>query len=240
MSESENMHLSPLNPISGVVLVIVFAIIAIEVVLQLAEAGWIGGPAGVGWRLEAATHFGIRDSALEYLRQNYWVWPEVIWEQPNLIWPFLTFPFIHAGAGHVALGAALMLVMGKTIAEEFSSFAVVALFLGCSISGAIVYGLVYDGPAALLGIYPVMYGFIAAYTWSEASKLHQAGKSMMPAFRIIAMLFAFRTVFSLIFGLRTSWPADLTGLIVGFLLSFVLAPDGRARIGRWVAAIRGR
>lgn len=233
MSESKPINLSPLNPISKVVLALTFTIIAVEVVLQLAEAGLIGGSEGIGWRLKAVQYFGFHDSVFEYITQNRVV-------QPNVVWPFFTYPFVPTSIGRVAIGAAMVLAMGKTISESFSSTAVVVIFLVCSISGAIVFGLVNDGGRPLTGIFPVMYGFIAVYTWILADELYKAGKSMMPAFRIVAMFFAFRGVFALIFGLRNSWTADLTGLIVGFLLPFILAPDARARISRWIAAIRSR
>jgi membrane associated rhomboid family serine protease len=41
-------------------------------------------------------------------------------------------------------------------------------------------------------------------------------------------------------GVPNDWMADLTGLVVGFLLAYILAPDGKDRIKGWVRAIRER
>ena len=41
----------PVNPLPPAVIVLFLAITGVEVVLSLAEAGLVGGPAAVGWRL---------------------------------------------------------------------------------------------------------------------------------------------------------------------------------------------
>ena len=233
MTEQSPYTIPPFNPINPVVVVLTLMIVGTEIALQLADRGVIGGINGSGWRNYLLVNFAFHDAVFEHIVQTRQI-------EFAVIWPFFTYPFIHLGIGHVAIGATLFIAMGKTISENFSGIAVFVLFIACSLVGALVFGAVTEPGFPLVGAYPAVYGFIAAYTWIEYARLKKAGESVIPAFRLIFMLLVFRTVFALFIGLRGSWPADFSGLITGFLLSFVLAPDGRERIRGWIVAARKR
>lgn len=219
------------NPISPVVVIITVVIIGVELILQLGENGIIGGSQGATWRTQLLRDFAFHDAVFEHIKQN-----RVL--EPATIWPFFTYPFLHLGIGHVAIGAAIFLSMGKTISEAFSSFAVVVLFISCNFLGAVAFGLFSSQAFPLVGAYPAVYGFISAYTWIEYNRLKSAGKNTFPAFRLILMLLVIRVILGVFFGLRNSWVADLSGLITGFLLSFVLAAEGRVLLRKWISALR--
>ncbi len=221
------------NPISKVVILLTLAIVGTEVVLQLAERGIIGGINGATWRIYLFRNFAFHDQVFEHIVENRRF-------EASTIWPFFTYPFIHLGIGHVAIGATIFLAMGKTISEAFSNLAVIVLFLACTLVGAIVFGIFSDQSFPLLGAYPAVYGFISAYTWIEYNRLKSAGENVWPAFQLIVLLMVIRIIFAVFFGLRNSWTADFSGLVTGFLLSFILAPDGRERIKGWIAAARNR
>ncbi len=233
MSENQPNTTAIFNPISWVVIVLTAAIVGVEVVLQLGERGIIGGVQGATWRIYLLRNFAFHDAVFEHILLNRRV-------EFATLWPFLTYPFLHLSIGHVAVGATIFLAMGKTISEKFSNMAVVVLFVGCSVVGALVFGIFSNQSFPLVGAYPAVYGFISAYTWIEYTRLKALGKSTWPAFQLIVMLLVIRTIFAVFFGLRNSWTADFSGLVTGFLLSFVLAPDGRERVRGWIAAIRNR
>ncbi|MBL4806563.1 MAG: rhomboid family intramembrane serine protease [Rhodobacteraceae bacterium] len=233
MTEQSPYSIPPFNPLNPVVIILTLMIVGTEATLQLADRGIIGGINSVSWRNYLLINFAFHDAVFEHILQNRQL-------EPAVIWPFFTYPFIHLSIGHVAIGVTLFLAMGKTISEKFSGLAVLILFIVCSLVGAIVFGLVTEPGFPLVGAYPAVYGFIAAYTWIEYARLKKAGESVIPAFRLIVMLLIFRTVFALFMGARGSWPADFSGLITGFLLSFILAPDGRDRIRGWLALARRR
>jgi len=158
-----------------------------------------------------------------------------------VVWPFLSYLFIHRSFMHILIASALILAMGKLISEVFSGFAVLVLFVACGLTAALVFGLFStDGGFPLVGAYPVFYGFIGTYTWIRISELLAQGQNILPAFAPIGAFFILRTGLMLYAGVPNDWMADLTGLVVGFLLAYILAPDGKDRIKGWVRAIRER
>ncbi len=233
MTEKQPNTTAIFNPISAVVIVLTLMIVGMEIVLQIAESKTFGTPSSATWRNYLIRHIAFHDNVFEHIVQNRRL-------ELATIWPFFTYPFLHLSIPHAAIGATIFVVLGKTISESFSSLAVLILFLTCSFAGAVVFGIFTDAGFPLVGTYPAVYGFISAYTWIEYTRLKAEGKSIWPAFRLIVMLLVIRTIFALISGLGNSWSADLSGLITGFLLSFVLAPDGRDRIKGWIAAARKR
>ncbi len=233
MSENQPNTTAIFNPTSWVVIILTLMIVGVEVILQLGERGIIGGVQGATWRIYLLRNFAFHDAVFEHILQNRRV-------EAATLWPFFTYPFLHLGIGHMAVAATIFLAMGKTISEKFSNMAVVVLFVSCSIVGALVFGVFSNQAFPLVGSYPAVYGFISAYTWIEYTRLKALNESTWPAFRLIALLLLIRGVFALFYGVPNSWTADFSGLITGFLLSFVLAPDGRERIKGWIAAARNR
>ncbi|MCF6273631.1 MAG: rhomboid family intramembrane serine protease [Rhodobacteraceae bacterium] len=234
MDEMQKTKTAIFNPISPFVVLLVGAMVLIEFVLQAGERGWIGGPEAVGWRLELVQNFGFHQAVFEHILQGGKV-------EPKVIWPFLSYIFVHPDFTTMLVASALLLGMGKMISDRFSGLAVLALFIGCGLAGALVFGWFSPkGGFPLIGAYPVFYGFIGTYTWIRIAELRAEGVSILPAFSAVAMFLVFRSVFALLYGLSSSWVADLAGVIVGFLLAYILAPDGKDRIRGWIRAARRR
>ncbi|NOR62816.1 MAG: rhomboid family intramembrane serine protease [Rhodobacteraceae bacterium] len=222
------------NPVSPIVVVLVVAIVGIELVFQAAEHGLIGGPLAGGWRIEMMRFFGFHKAVFDHIVQGGEI-------EPKVVWPFLSYLFIHQSFMQMLIVSALILAMGKMISEMFSGLAVLVLFVVCGLAGALVFGLYSkEGGFPLSGAYPVFYGFIGTYTWIQIYALRAKGLSILPAFSAVGMFIVLRSGFALYFGVPNDWMADLTGLLTGFFLAFILAPDGKDRIKGWVRALRAR
>lgn len=224
----------PFNPVSPVVLALVGAMVLVELVLQAGERGLVGGPDAIGWRLELVRNFGFHQAVFDHILKGGKI-------EPKVIWPFLSYLFVPRGFPGLLVSAALILGMGKMISDRFSGVAVLVLFVSCGLAGALVFG-VFSAPGGfpLIGAYPVFYGFIGTFTWIRVSDLRAEGNSILPAFSAIGMFVVFRGVFAIIYGLGNDWTADLAGVTTGFLLAYVLAPDGKDRIRGWIEAARNR
>ncbi|MBL1435480.1 MAG: rhomboid family intramembrane serine protease [Rhodobacteraceae bacterium] len=234
MDETRPKKQTPFNPISPIVVVLVVTMIAVELVFQAAEHRLIGGPAAEGWRVEMMRFFGFHKAVFDHILMGGEL-------EPKVIWPFLSYLFIHKSFMHMLIASALILAMGKLISDMFSGLAVVVLFVVCGLAGALAFGLFSkEGGFPLVGAYPVFYGFIGTYTWIRIFELRAQKLSILPAFSAIGMFLVFRGGLSLYAGVSNDWMADLTGLITGFLLAYILAPDGKDRIKGWVSAIRKR
>lgn len=228
-----NLNASPINPLPPVVVVLALAVIAPELVIQLASKGFIGGPQGVGWRVSAIEEFGFFERLFDYMVATGEF-------TPRSLARMLTYPFVHFSLVHAGFATVMILALGKMVAECFSAMSVLVLFAASTIAGALVYGLALDTRFPLIGAYPAVYGLLGAYTWILWLTAGATGESRLKAFRLVGILLALQLGFRVAFGGSNDWVADLGGFATGFTLSFVLAPDGAARIRGWIERLRQR
>ena len=229
-----NLNASPINPIPPIILALVFAIAIIEAAFQLGAAGFVGGPAAVGWRLTAFQNFGFFDPLFDWMRQNNAL-------PPDGVYRFVTYPLLHISAMHAVFACVMLLAIGKFVAERFKSLSVLTIFALSSIIAAGFYSLVLDTRQPLLGAYPGIYGLLGAFTWILFMSYEKVGENRLKAFQLIALLLGLQLLFGAIGGNGgMEWVADLTGFVIGFLLSFALAPGGAARLRDWLDTLRNR
>ena len=224
MSDQQDSEFEPPINKLPVVVVILFLIMAgIEVVLTLGEAGLIGGPEAIGWRLGLVRDWGFSGNLYDaMIAQNYWT--------PEHLARFVTYPFIHLSFTHALIAIVLMLALGKMAAEVMGPLAMIALFVLSGIGGALAYALLLDDPVWLAGAYPAVYGLIGGYSFLLWRKLAATGGRQLEAFTLIAMLMGLQLVWSLFASVGNGWVAELAGFLCGFTLCFICAPGEWARI----------
>jgi membrane associated rhomboid family serine protease len=221
MSSSHNE--SPFNSIPPVVLALAVVIFGIELAFQAGARGYAGGPEAVGWRLAAWQSYAFSGDIFDWmLANNQWPLDQVV--------RLVTYPFIHANFTHVLFVLVFLLALGKMVGEIFSALAVLVVFFGSAIAGALVYALVLDTPQPLVGGFPAVYGLIGAFTFLLWVKLALGGGPQARAFTLIGFLMGIQLVFGLLFGGGKDWVADLAGFVAGFGLSFLVSPGGLSRV----------
>ena len=230
---------SPLNPVPAVIWVLVLPMIAFEAYFGLGQLGFLGGGqpgAGMALRQFAAERTAyVPDFVLRMWQIGVFV--------PDQGWRIVTYPFVHLSITHALFVIVFTLALGNLIAHQFRPWAVIALFFGSAIGGALIYTL-FAGLLPqwrfqpLIGGYPAVYGFVGAFTFLLWVRLGQQNANRLRAFTLIGMLLAFQLVFGILFqdGSLT-WIAEVAGFATGFLLSFLLVPGG---IGRVMRQIRQR
>lgn len=220
----QDPNASPLNPLPPIVWLLALPLIAMELVLSLAEAGLVGGAQGIGWRLQAVERFGLFPELLRYQ------WETGGYPREDLL-RLISYPLVHANFTHALFAVVFVLALGKMVGEIFRWWAVVVVVLGSAIAGGIVYGFAVPGlRTQLIGAYPPVYGLIGAFTFLLWVRLAGTSTPRYRAFSLIGGLLFFQLVFGLIFGAGWDWVADITGFATGFLLSFVVSPGGWARV----------
>lgn len=221
---NQNHTEAPLNPLPPIVWVLALPLIAMEVTLALASAGFVGGAQGIGWRLQAVERFGLFPELLRYQ------WETGGHPYAELL-RLVSYPLVHASFTHALFAIVLLLALGKMVGEIFRWWAVLAVIFGASVAGAVAYTvLVPANQMQLIGAYPAVYGLIGAFTFLLWVNLARAGANKYRAFSLIGALLFFQLVFGLVFGAGWDWVADITGFAAGFLLSFVVSPGGWARV----------
>lgn len=211
------------NPLPPVVVALFLVILGIESAFFLGARGMVGGPAAVGWRLEAIQAYAFSGEIFD------WMWANGRWPAEHLI-RFVSYPFVHASFTHALFVGVFVLAMGKMVAEVFGSLAMLAVFVVSGIGGALAYAVILNDPMPLIGGFPAVYGLIGAFTFLLKSSLARIGANQSRAFVLIAFLMGFQLLFGLLFGGNRDWVADLGGFATGFAMSFFVSPGGWARI----------
>lgn len=223
----QGMNESPINQLPLVVWVLALPMIAGEAIFALGSVGLIGGAQGIT----------LRSLALERAAFA----PEMVlrmWDigavYPGQLYRLLSYSFVHYSFTHALFVIAFTLALGNLVASNFRPFAVLALFFGSAIGGALVYtvfaGLYPGRVAPLVGGYPAVYGLVGAFTFLLWTRLAAANANRMRAFTLIGMLLLFQLVFGLLYGnAGFGWIAEIAGFAIGFGLSFLLVDGGMSR-----------
>lgn len=220
----DDRNAPPLNPLPMVIWVLALPMIAMEVVLNAAAAGLVGGAEGIGWRLQAMERFAFSP---DLMRQML----ELGMYPPEAVARLITYPLVHASATHALFAVVILLALGKMVGEVFRWWAVLVVFFGSTVAGALIYTMVLPGVRApLIGAYPGDYGLIGAFTFLMWVNLAAVGANKYRAFSMIGFLMGIQLVFGLLFGGGYEWVADLSGFAAGFVLSFIVSPGGFGRV----------
>lgn len=213
----------PVNKLPAVVVILFLVMAGIELALSVGEAGLVGGPQAIGWRLGLVRDWGFSGDLFDQmLAQSYFPLEHLA--------RFITYPFIHLSFTSALISIVLMLALGKMAAEVMGQFAMLALFMLSGIGGALVYALVLNDPTWLVGSYPPVYGLIGGYSYVMWRKLSTTGGRQMEAFSLIGMLLGLQLLWSLFTSVGYGWVAELAGFVCGFGLSALFAPGEWARI----------
>lgn len=221
---------SPFNKLPLVVVGLALVIAGIEIALQMAHAGLIGGARGVGWREVAFEDYGVFNSVWEQLvSRRYFPWEHMR--------RFLTYPLFHAGFQHAIFVVVFILAMGNFVGRVFHPLAVLAIFWLASITGALAFVVVFDYQYVFIGGFPGAYGLIGAFTFLLWVDLAGRAENQMRAFTLIAILMGIQVLFGFIRFDFGNVLAELVGFATGFFASFLLAPGGWSRA---IAKLRQR
>ena len=214
----------PLNPLPWIVWVLALPVIAMELVMSLAERGLVGGAQGIGWRLQAVERFGLFPELLKFQWQTG---GQPVEELHRLV----SHALVHGSFTHAIFAVVMLLALGKWVGEIFRWWGVLIVVLGSAAVGALAYGLLIpDLRTPLIGAYPAVYGLIGAFTFMIFTNLARVGANKFRAFSLIGALLFFQLVFGVLFGAGWDWVADVAGFATGFLLSFVVSPGGFRRV----------
>jgi membrane associated rhomboid family serine protease len=230
---NDDLNAPPINPLPPVVIFLCCLVGGIELIFQAAEAGFIGGPEAIGWRVAAVQQYAFSDPLFDWMRENG------VYSGHNML-RFVTYTFIHQSMMHALFALVFLLALGKYVAEIMHPVAVLVIFFTSAAVGAMVYSIAFDEKFALIGAYPAIYGLIGAYTWLGFSSLKSQGKDGFPAFNLIIFFTAIMLIFKLIFGGMNDWFAELVGFCVGFVLAVVLSPNGMQRVQAMLKLARQR
>ncbi len=207
-----------INYIHPLVIAMTAVIVGVEVILSLADFGLVGGARGVGWRITAISDYAYSPVILDRVLLGD--------RSLDMLRHFVTYPFVSGSLTQALFGSALLLALGKFVSDICNGWSVVVIFFFTTVTGALAYGLVMDGPVGLYGPQVPIYGLIGAYSYLMWQKLGREGGNQFKAFRLIAFLLGLQLVYSLTLGRNPAWVAEVGAFAAGFPITVLLAPGG--------------
>ncbi len=218
-----NRNQSPFNALPPVVTAMAVVIGGIEVLF------WLGG-AGLLPNMAESRNFAIQD----------WSYFDPLWDRmiehgefsPRIAARSLSYALIHESPLHTGLALAFFLGFGNAVGRQFDAAAMLALFFGSTLAGALAYGLT-NADAPLLGGYPGVFGLIGSYVFLLMAGNEIRGRRGRMALTLVSMMLGLQMLSWFLTG-RLDWVADLAGFLAGFLLSFVVRPGGWRRLAAMI------
>lgn len=218
---------APLNPLPATVWLLLAVLGGIELVLVLAGQGWIGGPAGLGWRIEAIQRLAFSGAIQEWMIETHRA-------PPAQLLRYIGHVAVQPGPLAAVLALAMVAGLGKAVAERMGGARMLACALVAPVLAAAVFGLILGGHerAWLIGAGPMVFGLVGAWTWGQWTEASGDPARRRRAFGLIGVLLLARLGFGLLAETGFGWIADLAGFAAGFALALALAPGTLARLRR--------
>ncbi|EAQ12323.1 rhomboid family protein [Maritimibacter alkaliphilus HTCC2654] len=213
----------PVNPLPPVVVALAAAIAIVELIFAATSSGFIGGPEATGLRLTMIEDYGFYEPLLAWMWENQTI-------RLQYLLRFVTYPFLQGAFTQAVFVIVFILALGKMVAERMGQWKVLVIFMGASIIGALVYGIVWDTRVPLYGGYPGAYSLVGAFTLILYTRLGETGGRQIQAFALIGALLAIQFIFGVFFGAGTGWVAEVAGFISGFFLAALLFPGSWDKI----------
>lgn len=154
----------------------------------------------------------------------------------QLYWSFVTHAFFHGGLLHLAMNTAVFLALGSHLGRAVGEQAMLALFFGTAIGGALVFGIVADTGfrfIPMVGASGALFGFLGAikrWEWRYIST-HKLPKQRF--WRTIGALLLVNVLLSVGLGggPGVAWEAHLGGFLAGWALAGLMHPRRGYAIG---------
>ncbi len=218
------LNASPFNPLPWPIWLAILAIAGIEAVLWMGGMGLIGGPEGVGWRIETIQRYAFSSSLQD------WMVETGRFPAMHLV-RYLTFGLIHGNPMHALFVIVLVAALGKYVGEPFGNRTLLVLMIVPAVVGAAVFGLVLGADAMgwLFGGMAAVFGLVGALTWWRWQSAPDAA-ARWRAFGLIGVLLAARLAFGLMAEAGHAWIAELAAFAVGFAVSSVIGPGAWTRL----------
>jgi rhomboid protease GluP len=224
---------NPVNPLPSVISALALVIAGVELVLQAAENGLIGGATSIGWRSNLLNDYAFFGSIQDWMIAQSTIRIEFLVR-------YISYPFVHYDFMHALFAIVMVLAIGKMVAEVLRTVATLLIFVLCSITGAAAYGFFLDETVPLVGAFPAVYGLIGAYTYLMWISLETVGENRWRAFSMVGFLLGIQLLFKLFFGGANDWVADLTGFATGFVIALLISPLGIYRLRQALSRLRQR
>jgi len=182
-----------------------------ELVLLAADYGLVG--AG-HWRRQAYQNYAFWAGLMGDWRPNYPAQPYAM---------FVTYAFLHSGPMHMITNMAILLGFGPVIWRQQGGIGFGLIYLTAILGGALVFGMLSDGPRPMVGASGALFGLMGAWI---AHNLSGRRKDALPLWPIGMMILGLTTLNAFTWWLQSgalAWETHLGGFIAGWVVMWALS-----------------
>jgi membrane associated rhomboid family serine protease len=144
-------------------------------------------------------------------------------------WRMITSTFVHLGLIHLGFNMYVLYLYGPVVERMYGSLEYGLIYLLCGAGGSVLT-ILWDPTQFAAGASGAIFGIIGllfAVSRRHHAVLGREARSMMAG---IGSYLVFLLIFTFVMP-RISWTGHLGGLIVGFMLGWLLPPTGVATLG---------
>lgn len=196
--------------ISWPVVVLIVLIILPEVVLLMADAGWIGSRR---WRPQAYTYGAFWAGILGDWIPNYTAQPFAM---------FFSYSFLHAGPGHLFGNVVALAWLGQIAHERLTPRHLLGLYTGSILGGALAFAALSTSFVPMVGASGAIFGLAGAWlvwAWQDQPDRTHAWRFAGQMVLLVIVLNA--AIWYLQDG-NLAWETHLGGFVAGAALASVL------------------
>jgi membrane associated rhomboid family serine protease len=153
---------------------------------------------------------------------------------------FVSHALLHGGFLHMAMNMAILLAMGRFVADRYAASAILPVFLAGAVAGGAVYGLLTDTPIPMVGASGAVFAFLGVWTVWDWRRHKAAGISPRPVLVRVAVLAGLNVVAWIALDGMLAWEAHLGGFLAGLVCGRILENRNRDALIRAHAAARER
>ncbi len=206
---------SPSKTLTGVLAYpVLLAIVAICVVVELALQGADWGLWGsLRWRPLAYQNGGFWAGLLDNWRPNYR-------GQPVLM--FLTYGFLHGGAGHVGFNMVTLVSLGVPVADRLGFWRFAVLYVAALLGGAVGFALLSSVAQPMVGASGALFGLVGALLAWDYRQRRRVGDPVWVVFGSVLGLVLLNVMMLWWLSGLLAWQTHLGGFLAGWLAALVL------------------
>jgi membrane associated rhomboid family serine protease len=135
---------------------------------------------------------------------------------------FVSHALLHGGLLHLGMNMAVLLGLGRLVADRYGERTILPLFLLSAIAGGLAFALLNVSPYPMVGASGAVFGFLGVWTAWDWVRHWAHGVSTRPVLMRAVGLLLINVIFFFGFGGMIAWEAHLGGYAAGLVFGFWL------------------
>jgi len=197
------------------VIVLLGVIVLPELVLLMADAGWIGSRR---WRSQAYTYGAFWAGILgDGWTPNYTAQPFTM---------FFSYSFLHAGPGHLFGNAVALAWLGGIAAERLTPWQLIGLYTGSALGGALAFAALSSSISPMVGASGAIFGLAGAWLVWAWQDQPDAAHAWRFAGQMVVLVIGLNAAIWYLQDGQLAWETHMGGFLVGAALAAALPRRG--------------